>query len=161
MGKSYELAVTEEQSAALRALAKSNNRLEADRARAIVLSIEGRRRKDIAALLQVTEDEVSRWRGRFNRDGIDALRARPITGRPPKLAEAAMPVVRAILAEPPPPGIVWTVPRLAAEVQRRTGVRISSDWLTKVMRKKGGIPGAGRGTRSRAGKMWISSSDRD
>lgn len=143
----------------LETLAKSRDRQESDRARAIILSLDGLGRKQIAESLRVSLDQVSRWRGQFQRGRVEAIRSRQHPGRPPALAEAALPVVEEILAEPAPEGIVWTVARLAREVHRRSGVKISESWLSVVMRKKGVSTGVARGTRSRAGKMWIKSND--
>ena len=160
MGKSHELVVTEAEERELEVLGRSSDRQEADRARAILQTLRGRKREEIAEVLGVSVDQVSRWRGQYARGGVAAVRAKKRAGRPGVLAAAALPVVEQILAEPAPEGWVWTVPRLAEEVRRRSGVKISAAWLNSVMRKKGGLPGVGRGTRSRAGKMWIKSSAR-
>jgi len=159
MAKPLVLEATAAERRELEKLAKSRNRHEADRARAIVLSLDGIGRKQIAESLLVSVDQVSRWRGQYHRGRVEAIRARPHPGRPPELADAVLPVVEEILAEPAPAGMVWTVPRLAQEVHRRSGVKISESWLSVVMRKKGVSAGVARGTRSRAGRMWIKSSD--
>jgi transposase len=41
----------------------------------------------------------------------------------------------------------WTLARLAEEITSREGATISRSQLSKVLRKKGGSAGAGRGTR--------------
>src|ERR687886_383125 len=51
--------------AALRALSKSEQRDEADRARAILLTLEGRKAEEIAAVLGVHVSTVRNWRGEF------------------------------------------------------------------------------------------------
>lgn len=160
MGKSLRLEATAEQWADLKKLARSSDRQEADRARGIMKTLQGQTRGQISEALCVTVDQVSRWRGQYQSGGVEALRAKERRGRPAVLAEAALPVVEEILSEPVPEGVVWTVARLAREVHRRSGVKISEAWLNVVMRKKGVSAGAGRGTRSRAGKMWIKSNDR-
>src|SRR3712207_9039543 len=63
-GKSTLTADAAEQ-AALRALSKSEHRGEADRARAILLTLEGRRAEEIAAVLGVHISTVRNWRGYF------------------------------------------------------------------------------------------------
>src|SRR3954452_21817575 len=63
-GKSTLTADAAEQ-AALRALSKSEQRGEADRARAILLTLEGRRAGEIAAVLGVHVSTVRNWRGYF------------------------------------------------------------------------------------------------
>ena len=151
------LVVTNEQRAALEQLARSPKRAEADRARAILRSAAGESSGAIARTVGVRPDHVRFWRMRFRREGVEALRVRPNRGRPAVKAAAALPVVQTILSEPPPAGVVWTVPRLSEEVTRRAGPKISASWLRVVMRKRGGFAGVGRGTRSRAGKMWMPS----
>jgi len=151
------LVVTDEERTALESLARSTRRSKADRARAILRSAAGESSGTIAPTVGVLPCHVRYWRMRFRRDGIAALREQPRRGRTGVKAEAALPVVKAILSEPPPAGVVWTVPRLSEEVARRAGPRISASWLRGVMVKKGGCAGVGRGTRSRAGKMWLPS----
>ena len=51
--------------AALRLLARSGHRAEADRARAILLTLEGREAAGIAAALGVHVSTVREWRGLF------------------------------------------------------------------------------------------------
>src|SRR3954468_1703317 len=55
--------------AALRALSKSEQRGEADRARAILLTLEGRKAEEIAAVLGVHVSTVRNWRGYFAHGG--------------------------------------------------------------------------------------------
>src|SRR4051812_17602038 len=61
-GKSTLTAEAGEQTA-LRALSKSEQRGEADRARAILLTLEGRKAEEIAAVLGVQVSTVRNWRG--------------------------------------------------------------------------------------------------
>ncbi len=152
-----ELVVTDEQGAALEQLARSPKRAEADRARAILRSAGGESSRAIALTVGVRPDHVRFWRMRFRKEGVEALRERPKGGRTAVKAAAALPVVQAILSDPPPAGVVWTVPRLSEEVARRAGLKISASWLRVVMRERGGFAGVGRGTRSRTGKMWMPS----
>src|ERR687884_854349 len=55
--------------AALRALSKSEQRGEADRARAILLTLAGRKAEEIAAVLGVHVSTVRNWRGFFAHGG--------------------------------------------------------------------------------------------
>src|SRR5918999_6487662 len=68
-GKSTLTADAAEQ-AALRALSKSEHRGEADRARAILLTLEGRRAEEIAAILGMHISTVRNWRGYFAHGGV-------------------------------------------------------------------------------------------
>ena len=77
-GKSTLTADAAEQ-VALRALSKSEQRGEADRARAILLPLEGRKAKEIGAVLGVPISTVRNWRGYFAHGGVAGLRQRPRT----------------------------------------------------------------------------------
>src|SRR3982750_2362624 len=72
-GKS-KLTADAAEPAALRALSKSEARDEADRARAILLTLEGRRAEEIAAVLGVHVSTVRNWRGYFAHGGVAGLR---------------------------------------------------------------------------------------
>ena len=63
-----------EQVLALQALARSNRRDEADRARAVLLSIDGWTSERLSVVFEVGADSVRRWRVWFNRGGRGALR---------------------------------------------------------------------------------------
>src|SRR4051794_41814384 len=66
--------------AVLRDLSKSEHRGEADRARAILLTLEGRRAGEIAAVLGVHISTVRNWRGYFAHGGGAGARGRPRAG---------------------------------------------------------------------------------
>src|ERR1044072_1981265 len=83
-GKSTLTADAAEQ-AALRALSKSEQRGEADRARAILLTLEGRKAEEIAILLGVHISTVRNWRGYFAHGGVAGLRRRPRPGQQAKI----------------------------------------------------------------------------
>jgi hypothetical protein len=65
----------DEQQAALRRLAESRNRDEADRARAVLLMLAGSTSPQIAGAFGVREDTILLWRSDFARGGVAALRA--------------------------------------------------------------------------------------
>jgi transposase len=138
---------TPQQREELRGLAGSLDREEADRARAILLSLEGWTGERIALAFCVQPDSVRHWRWIFGRDGVTGLRARKAAGPDPVKARAALSVIETVLA----PGVSnrpnWTLPRLQDEIERQTGQRISKSRLSVVMRKKGVSAGAGRATR--------------
>src|SRR5215218_8615546 len=75
-GKSKLTADAAEQ-ATLRALSKSEHRGEADRARAILLTLKGRRAEEIAASLGVHVSTVRNWRGYFAHGGVTGAAAAP------------------------------------------------------------------------------------
>ena len=120
--------------AALRGLSKSEHRGEADRARAILLTLAGQRAEEIAATLGVHVSTVHNWRGYFAQGGVAGLRRRKAPGRQATIGPHAGAMAAAILSEDVRHDGGWTLGRLSAEIARRGGTR----------------PAAGRGSRQRA-----------
>jgi transposase len=146
-GKSKLTADAAEQ-AALRDLSKSEERGEADRARAILLTLEGRRAGEIAAILGVHVSTVRNWRGYFAHGGVAGLRRRQRPGRQSAIGPHAGAIAAAILNEDTRHDGGWTLPRLCAEIARRGGPAITPRWLAHQLRQRG-LPGGGRATPSR------------
>src|ERR1700734_2119545 len=83
------LLATEEQRTVLMAVARSRDRGEADRARAVLLTLSGWTSPRIAEAFGVREDTVRLWRSDFMRDGVGALKATVAPGPAPVKSEAA------------------------------------------------------------------------
>jgi transposase len=149
-GKSKLTADAAEQ-ATLRALSKSEHRGEADRARAILLTLEGRRAEEIAAALGVHTSTVRNWRGYFMHGGVAGLRRRQRPGQQAKIGPHAGAIAAAILDEDTRHDGGWTLPRLCAEIARRGGPAISPRWLSHQLRQRG-LPGGGRATPSKGAR---------
>src|SRR5919199_1049859 len=145
-GKSKLTADAAEQ-ATLGALSKSEHRGEADpdRARAILLTLEGRRAEEIAATLGVHISTVRNWRGYFAHGGVAGLRRRQRPGQQAKIGPHAGAIAAAILEEDTCHDGGWTLPRLCAEIARRGGPAISPRWLSHQLCQRG-LPGGGRAT---------------
>ena len=127
-------------------LAHSRDRGEADRARAILLTLSGWTSPRIAEAFSVREDTVRLWRSEFARGGVAALKTGIALGPPPAKTEAALRVVAPLLEAPVADRRNWTIPRLMTEIEAREGVRISRSQLSKALRKKSSA-GGGLGTR--------------
>jgi transposase len=146
VGKS-PVAATEDQRRALMALSRSRDRGEADRARAIVLTLSGWTSSQIAEAFGVREDTVRFWRSAFMTGGIEALKTSVAPGPAPVKAECALAVAEEVLSGPVADRPNWTLPRLADEIETRAGVRISRSRLSVVLRKKGAFAGGDPATR--------------
>src|SRR6516162_90894 len=142
------LSATDDQRAALAALAGSCDRGEADRARAVLLTLAGWTSPRIAEAFGVRDDTVRLWRSDFMRDGAEALKATVAPGPVPVKSEAALRVATPLLEAPVADRRNWTIPRLRAEIEARAGVRISRSQLSKALRKKSSV-GGDRGTPGR------------
>src|SRR3982751_2606451 len=136
-----------EQRSALVALSHSRDRGEADRARAILLTLLGWTGGQIAQAFGVREDTVRFWRSAFTAGGIAALKTSVAPGPAPVKAECALAVAEAVLSAPVADRPNWTPPRLADEIERRAGLRISRSRLSVVLRQRGISAGDGPATR--------------
>jgi transposase len=114
------------------------------RRRALALKQRGWAQRAIAEALGVTPGAVSQWLAAARRGGPDALRARPATGRPPKLAPDQARLVPDLLWEGPEEhgfrGEVWTCARVAGAIERRFGVRYHKDHVGRLLRGWGWTP---------------------
>src|ERR1700688_2740766 len=137
----------EEQRTAVAEVGKSRERGEADRARCILLTLSGWSSPRLAEAFGVREDTVRLWRMEFMANGVEALRARVPPGPVPVKALRALEVAEEVLSAPVADRPNWTLPRLADEIEKRSGLRISRSRLSVVLRKKGGSAGAAPATR--------------
>ena len=145
-GKS-SVTADEEQRRELVALSHARDRGEADRARAIVLTLSGWTSSQIAEAFGVREDTVRFWRRAFRTGGIEALKTAVAPGPVPVKAACALAVAEEVLSGPVADRPNWTLPRLADEIEKRSGMRISRSRLSVVLRQKGISAGDGPATR--------------
>src|SRR4029450_8429436 len=135
------------QRSALVALSHSRGRGEADRARAILLTLSGWTSGQIAEAFGVREDTVRFWRSAFITGGLEALKKSIAPGPAPVKAERALGGAGGVLSGLGADRRNWTLPRLADEIETRAGVRISPSRLSVVLRKKGASAGGDPATR--------------
>jgi transposase len=140
------VVASDEQRCELEALSRSRDRGEADRARAILLTLAGWTSLRIAEAFGVREDTVRLWRSAFMEGGVPALRTSIAPGPAPVKATCALAVAEEVLSGPVADRPNWTLPRLADEIEKRSGVRISRSRLSVVLRQRGLSAGAGRAT---------------
>src|SRR3954466_6743894 len=136
-----------EQRSALVALSHSRDRGEADRARAILLTLSGWTSGEIAQAFGVREATVRFWRSAFITGGIEALKKSVAPGPAPVKAERALAGAEEVLSGPVADRPNWTLPRLADEIETRAGVRISPPRRSRALRKKGASAGGDPATR--------------
>jgi len=141
-GKS-SVTADEAQRRELVALSRSRNRGEADRARAILLTLSGWTSGQIAEAFGVREDTVRFWRSTFMTGGVEALKTAVAPGPAPVKAECALAVAEEVLSGPVADRPNWTLPRLADEIETRSGVRISCSRLSVILRQRGISAGDG------------------
>src|SRR4051812_27709130 len=113
--------------------------LEWRRFRALHLKRQGWSRQDIAEALGVSPVSVSRWFARVRDGGLEALRAHPSPGRPPKLAPAQKRLIPEFLWHGAEAygfrGEVWTCARVAQVIEEEFDVRYHKDHVGKLLQE--------------------------
>ena len=137
------LTATSEDRLLLERLSRSPDRREADRARAVLWSLEGQTGDIIGRLIGMRADGVRRLRRLFALGGVDALRSRPRKSRSGVKGALALACARALRCEPE--GRHMTLSELRFEIARRTGVIISESRLGVLLRRESdNVAGAAR-----------------
>jgi len=135
--------LTDEETTELRVLAhgqKVEARLR-DRARICWLSHEGKRVREIVALIAADEQSVRRWISRCNAEGVAGLADLPRTGRPPIYTPEQIGTVIATSLTPPQeldlPFGSWTLDRLAAYLHEVKGIAIKRSRIGELLHAEG------------------------
>ncbi|MCM2387396.1 winged helix-turn-helix domain-containing protein [Streptomyces albipurpureus] len=110
---------------------------EARRVRAVELFEGGVSNAGIARAVGVCAEGVRRWRRVWEEGGVSALRRRSATGRPPKLDDTRVEMVRAALGQGAQAhgfeADLWTLERVGVVVERVTGVVLSSASVWRLL----------------------------
>jgi transposase len=135
--------LTEEETIALQRLARGQ-KVEArlrDRARICWLSHEGKRVREIVALVGTGDATVRHWITRFNAQGLTGLRDAARIGRPPTYTPEEIGIVIATsLTRPDDLGLPfgrWTLDRLAAYLQEERGIAIKRSRIGELLQAGG------------------------
>jgi transposase len=109
------------------------------RLRALQLKQQGWYQRDIAEALGVTEVTVSRWLAHASQGGLEALRARSSTGRPPKLSPAQKRLIPEFLWHGGEAygfrGELWTCKRIAKVIKEEFGVSYHKDHVGRLLKE--------------------------
>ena len=97
--------------------------------------------REVARLVGASPGSVSRWKKALEQGGMEALKAKPHPGRPPKLSEQQKQELAAILRQGPIaagfPTDLWTLKRVAVVIERHFGVKYHPSHVWKVLRSMG------------------------
>jgi transposase len=114
--------------------------LEQLRIRAVRQIEQGAHPEDIAAALGMTRAAVYAWLAKYREGGLDALRAKPVPGRPPKLSGAQIARLYGLVVGTDPRQLrfvfaLWTRAMVRELVRREFGVRLSEPSVGRLLRK--------------------------
>ena len=124
-------------------MAKTRDRaqLERRRLKAARLFDKGLNAPEVARRLGVARQVGYRWRSAWQKGGLAALASRGQTGPKPRLdPNQTQEVVAALLARPAAHGYrtqLWTLPRVAALIEKLTGVRYHPGHVWKLLGSSG------------------------
>ncbi|UIX29907.1 IS630 family transposase [Streptomyces sp. GQFP] len=130
-----------EQAAELRELANCRD-VPADlatRARIVLWSSEGRRRKDIAELLGVSLPTVDRWKTRYARGGLAGLEGNRPGGARDQVPARVRARVIALTRMTPPAGTGlshWSTRELAKYLKRTENITVSWHYIARIWREE-------------------------
>jgi len=117
---------------------------EARRFRAWELKKQGWKQKDIAAALGVTKGAVSQWVSRAAEEGVEGLRTRKPTGKPPRLSPEQRAELPRLLEQGAPAfgfrGALWTLPRVTDLIRRQFGISYHPSHVGRILVRCGWSP---------------------
>jgi transposase len=114
--------------------------LKRRRRRAVRLFQKKVKQAEVARLLEVSRQSVSRWYKEWKRGGADALKGAGRAGRKPKLEEAQILMIEQdLLKGARAQGFateLWTLKRVAIVIERVTGVRYHPGHVWRILRRR-------------------------
>lgn len=118
--------------------------LEGRRIRALAYMNEGLQPVEIARKIGVDRRSVRRWKASFLRGGSEAVRAKPLLGRPSRLGQKEKKRLETILLRGARQAgystDLWTCPRIVQVIERSFGVHYHPDHIGRVLHALGWSP---------------------
>ena len=113
--------------------------------RAIQQVLDGKKPEDVADSLEMNNRTIYRWLEKYHYGGWDALKAKPIPGRPPKLNAAQMKWLSNTIREKDPrqlcfPFALWTLGMVREVIRRKFGVNLSEVSVGRILKTLGFSP---------------------
>src|SRR5918995_6857033 len=119
--------------------------LEQLRLRAVRQIEQGTHPEDVAAGLGMTRAAVYGWLAKYREGGLEALKARPVPGRPPSLSGAQLQRLYTLVVGNDPRQLqftfaLWTRAMIRELIRREFGVRLLEVSVGRLLRKLGLSP---------------------
>jgi transposase len=116
--------------------------LEAMRIRAVRSVHEGESPEVVARMLRVTSRAMYGWLARYRRGGWDALKAKPLAGRPPKLDGKKMKWIYNTVTQKSPLQLkfefaLWTREMVAVLIERKYRIKLAPNSVGRLLAQLG------------------------
>jgi len=110
------------------------------RAQMVLLSAEqGLPAGEIAAVVRENRSTVWRWLKRYLAEGVEGLKDEPRAGRPANVTDAFRTELVAVVRQRPrslgQPYSLWTLQRLVDYMAEKTGLRVSTETVRRLLKK--------------------------
>jgi transposase len=113
--------------------------LERRRRRAVALVEQGEAPTTVARILGVNRNSLYRWR-QLAKPGAQGLAAKPHPGPPPRLSDAQLAQLDALLRQGAQaygwPDALWTARRVAAMIRRHFDVSFHPEHVRKLLKRR-------------------------
>jgi transposase len=119
--------------------------LEQLRIRAVGQIQQGAHPDEVARALGMTRAAVYAWLAKYREGGLEALKARPVPGRPPRLSGSQLARLYTLVVSNDPRQLrfafaLWTRPMIRELIRREFGVALSEVSVGRLLRKLGLSP---------------------
>ncbi len=116
--------------------------LETLRIQTVQRVLDGESPEDLAKLLDLNRATIYRWVNKYHYGGWEALKAKPVPGRPPKLTTEQMAWVARTVRENNPlqlnfPFALWTLGMIRELIREKFDIRLSEVSVGRLMRNLG------------------------
>jgi len=142
MPKAREYHLTEQELTAVETAIRRDKRPEV-RQRCIVIRLLhlGYKPEQIAEMQAVSKPTIYGWYDRWRSGGVEGLANKPKSGRPPKADDEYTAVLQEVIEkEPAELGYdfaIWTIDRLRAHLEQKTGISLSESRFRALLKGKG------------------------
>jgi transposase len=142
MGAALGITRTEHTSSELRAIcSRCSDGAQVRRLLALALVLDGYSRSEAAALGGMDRQTLRDWVHRYNAYGVDGLKSRHSSGRPPALSEEQKAQLLELVLKGPDPEtdkvVRWRCVDLQAEVARRFSVEVHENTIGRWLHELG------------------------
>lgn len=131
----------EERRALIRLRQQAKSKKAADRITALLLLASNMPISKVLEALSISRRTLLNWKQRWLREKVFGLEDKPHPGRPPVATPKYIgAMVRTVRQDPRTLGFAftrWTAPRLAEYLARTTGIRLSANWVSELLRTQG------------------------